>query len=52
MGGALREELRLPWVVMGPLVRAPLAREAWICFRDLILMSVSDGEAGGTRGSE
>ena len=34
----LREELRLPWAVMGPRERAPLAREAWICFRDLILM--------------
>ena len=24
--------------VMGPLEQAPLAREAWICFRDLILI--------------
>ena len=34
----LRKELRLPWAVIGPRERAPLAREAWICFRDLILM--------------
>jgi hypothetical protein len=32
----LREELRLPWAVVGPLERAPLAREAAICAGDLI----------------
>jgi hypothetical protein len=34
----LREELHLPRAVMGPRERAPLVREASICFRDLILM--------------
>src|SRR5580704_93736 len=28
----LREELSLPGWVLGPLERAPLAREVWICF--------------------
>jgi hypothetical protein len=43
----LRDELRLPWAVMGPRERVPLMRDAWICFRDLMPLSVSDTYGGG-----
>jgi hypothetical protein len=35
---ALREEMALPWGVMGPLDLAPLMREASICLGDRIAL--------------
>src|SRR6201985_2865445 len=48
----LREELRLPWAVMGPLDLAPLAREAAICLGVLMAGGGDIREPGKAADSE